>query len=204
MIDDCQMTTVSDDDDDEGPSSPESAYNESDLMHVAMDDEVTAQLAAAGPVGVAAAAAIASAKKRKRPHSFETNPSIRKRQQNRLLRKLRVSFFFKFYTPTCPTLITYFNQIYFQSIIFTNKNHYFSQNYSKPYTNSQPVSVNKPSYWWPPLANQTPATKYSVPNRWKTLFAISKALSWRNLNRHWPSKHHHRFKKTHRCSNCRR
>ena len=42
-----------------------------------------------GPVGVAAAAAICSAKKRKRPHSFETNPSIRKRQQNRLLRKLR-------------------------------------------------------------------------------------------------------------------
>lgn len=39
-----------------------------------------------GPVGVAAAAAIATAKKRKRPHSFETNPSIRKRQQTRLLR----------------------------------------------------------------------------------------------------------------------
>lgn len=89
MLDDCQMQ--SDDDDDDGPSSPESAYDENDLMHVAMDDEVTAQLAAAGPVGVAAAAAIASAKKRKRPHSFETNPSIRKRQQNRLLRKLRVS-----------------------------------------------------------------------------------------------------------------
>lgn len=44
-----------------------------------------------GPVGMAAAAAIMSAKKRKRPHAFETNPSIRKRQQNRLLRKLRVS-----------------------------------------------------------------------------------------------------------------
>ena len=39
---------------------------------------------------MAAAAALVSAKKRKRPHSFETNPSIRKRQQNRLLRKLRV------------------------------------------------------------------------------------------------------------------
>lgn len=89
MIDDDHMT-MSDDDDDDGPSSPESAYD-GDLMHVAMDDDVTAQLAAAGPVGVAAAAAIASAKKRKRPHSFETNPSIRKRQQNRLLRKLRVS-----------------------------------------------------------------------------------------------------------------
>lgn len=45
----------------------------------------------AGPVGMAAAAAIASSKKRKRPHSFETNPSVRKRHQNRLLRKLRVS-----------------------------------------------------------------------------------------------------------------
>ncbi|KAL0850765.1 hypothetical protein ABMA28_006702 [Loxostege sticticalis] len=54
-----------------------------------MSDEVTKQLAAAGPVGMAAAAAIASSKKRKRPHSFETNPSVRKRHQNRLLRKLR-------------------------------------------------------------------------------------------------------------------
>ncbi|EFX65763.1 hypothetical protein DAPPUDRAFT_65254, partial [Daphnia pulex] len=42
-----------------------------------------------GPVGMAAAAAINSSKKRKRPHSFETNPSIRRRQQTRLLRKLR-------------------------------------------------------------------------------------------------------------------
>lgn len=41
---------------------------------------------AKGPVGVAAAAAIASSKKRKRPHSFETNPSIRKRHQTRLIR----------------------------------------------------------------------------------------------------------------------
>lgn len=47
-----------------------------------------------GPIGMAAAAAIASAKKRKRPHQFETNPSIRKRQQTRLLRKLRVSSLF--------------------------------------------------------------------------------------------------------------
>ncbi|CAH2007881.1 unnamed protein product [Acanthoscelides obtectus] len=80
----------SDDDEDNIPSSPGSAYEEnSDLMAAAMGDEVTAQLAAAGPVGVAAAAAIVSSKKRKRPHSFETNPSIRKRHQNRLLRKLR-------------------------------------------------------------------------------------------------------------------
>ncbi|KAK5639595.1 hypothetical protein RI129_012087 [Pyrocoelia pectoralis] len=84
------LSGASDDDDDNCPSSPGSAYEETtDLMAAAMGDEVTAQLAAAGPVGVAAAAAIVSAKKRKRPHSFETNPSIRKRQQNRLLRKLR-------------------------------------------------------------------------------------------------------------------
>lgn len=86
------LSGPSDDDDDNCPSSPGSAYEEGgDLMTAAMGDEVTAQLAAAGPVGMAAAAAIVSAKKRKRPHSFETNPSIRKRQQNRLLRKLRVS-----------------------------------------------------------------------------------------------------------------
>ncbi|KAI7692712.1 DNA-binding protein P3A2 [Sarcoptes scabiei] len=72
------------------PSSPESDdFNDSDLLASASQDEVTAQLAAAGPVGIAAAAAIATAKKRKRPHSFETNPSIRKRQQTRLLRKLK-------------------------------------------------------------------------------------------------------------------
>nr|CAD7257233.1 unnamed protein product [Timema shepardi] len=125
------MNHMVSDDEDGCPSSPGSAqFNDSgDLMAAAMNDEVTAQLAAAGgvvtdgsenmdcvggvqavervggaaganaeerykcrlnsPVGVAAAAAIVSAKKRKRPHSFETNPSIRKRQQNRLLRKLR-------------------------------------------------------------------------------------------------------------------
>ncbi|XP_057339180.1 DNA-binding protein P3A2 isoform X2 [Microplitis mediator] len=91
-----RMDRLTDDDDDE-PSSGSEAYDDGDLMQQAMDDDVTAQLAAAGwqykcangPVGVAAAAAIVSAKKRKRPHSFETNPSIRKRQQNRLLRKLR-------------------------------------------------------------------------------------------------------------------
>ncbi|XP_065202270.1 DNA-binding protein P3A2-like isoform X2 [Planococcus citri] len=92
------------DDDDDGGMSSDSNHSQDDysgtsvdLMAAAMGDDVTAQLAAAGwqkqhlhgPVGMAAAAAIVSAKKRKRPHSFETNPSIRKRQQNRLLRKLR-------------------------------------------------------------------------------------------------------------------
>ncbi|CAH1393780.1 unnamed protein product [Nezara viridula] len=84
------LAVHSDDDDDGCMSSHSSDYgNSTDLMTAAMGDDVTAQLAAAGPVGMAAAAAIVSAKKRKRPHSFETNPSIRKRQQNRLLRKLR-------------------------------------------------------------------------------------------------------------------
>lgn len=82
------MDRISDNDDDD-PSSGSEAYEDGDLLSAAMGNDVTAQLAAAGPVGVAAAAAIVSAKKRKRPHSFETNPSIRKRQQNRLLRKLR-------------------------------------------------------------------------------------------------------------------
>ncbi|XP_022914789.1 DNA-binding protein Ewg isoform X5 [Onthophagus taurus] len=83
------LSGPSDDDEDNCPSSPSSYDEGADLLTAAMGDEVTAQLAAAGPVGVAAAAAIVSAKKRKRPHSFETNPSIRKRHQNRLLRKLR-------------------------------------------------------------------------------------------------------------------
>lgn len=44
-----------------------------------------------GPVGVAAAAAIASYRKRRRPHQFETNPATRKRQHTRLLRKLKAT-----------------------------------------------------------------------------------------------------------------
>ncbi|XP_046840579.1 DNA-binding protein P3A2-like isoform X2 [Xenia sp. Carnegie-2017] len=72
------------------PSSPESAtFDDSDLLNSSVTDVVTNQLAAAGPIGVAAAAAVATGRKRKRPHSFETNPSIRKRQQTRLLRKLK-------------------------------------------------------------------------------------------------------------------
>ncbi|VDH98992.1 DNA-binding protein P3A2-like [Mytilus galloprovincialis] len=73
------------------PSSPESSFDANDLYSNAVNDDVTAQLAAAGPIGVAAAAAIASARKRKHPHHFETNPSKRKRQQTRLLRKLKAT-----------------------------------------------------------------------------------------------------------------
>ncbi|XP_022822393.1 DNA-binding protein Ewg isoform X2 [Spodoptera litura] len=90
QVDGCGLSGASDDDDECASSPTGSAYDDSaDLIKNAMSDEVTKQLAAAGPVGMAAAAAIASSKKRKRPHSFETNPSVRKRHQNRLLRKLR-------------------------------------------------------------------------------------------------------------------
>ncbi|XP_062374020.1 nuclear respiratory factor 1 [Sardina pilchardus] len=78
--------------DDDSPSSPDDdAYDDSDILNSTGTDEVTAHLAAAGPVGMAAAAAVATGKKRKRPHIFESNPSIRKRQQTRLLRKLRAT-----------------------------------------------------------------------------------------------------------------
>lgn len=91
------------DDDDMGLTSESSNISHDDLnesneiMSAAMREEVTAELASAGwskeqlngPMGMATASAICSGKKRKRPHSFEANPSMRKRQHNRLLRKLR-------------------------------------------------------------------------------------------------------------------
>ncbi|XP_017852678.1 DNA-binding protein Ewg isoform X3 [Drosophila busckii] len=88
MLDDDIQSLPTDDEDDDLISSEGSLYD-ADLNTITVNDDVANQLAAAGPVGVAAAAAIASSKKRKRPHCFETNPSVRKRQQNRLLRKLR-------------------------------------------------------------------------------------------------------------------
>ncbi|XP_016939069.2 DNA-binding protein Ewg isoform X2 [Drosophila suzukii] len=88
MLDEDIQSLGSEDDDEDLISSDGSLY-EGDLGSMPVNDDVAHQLAAAGPVGVAAAAAIASSKKRKRPHCFETNPSVRKRQQNRLLRKLR-------------------------------------------------------------------------------------------------------------------
>ena len=65
---------------------------------MAVPAAIASQLASAGTTGMAAAAAISSTKKRKRSHSFETNPSIRKRQQTRLLRKLRVCVTFDYST----------------------------------------------------------------------------------------------------------
>ncbi|KAI4803067.1 hypothetical protein KUCAC02_006625 [Chaenocephalus aceratus] len=78
--------------DEDSTSSPDDdPYDDTDILNSAGTDEITAHLAAAGPVGMAAAAAVATGKKRKRPHVFESNPSIRKRQQTRLLRKLRAT-----------------------------------------------------------------------------------------------------------------
>uniref|UniRef100_A0A8C5L3A5 Nuclear respiratory factor 1 NLS/DNA-binding dimerisation domain-containing protein n=1 Tax=Jaculus jaculus TaxID=51337 RepID=A0A8C5L3A5_JACJA len=75
----------------------DTSYDDSDILNSMAADEVTAQLAAAvashilGPVGMAAAAAVATGKKWKWPHVFESNPSVRKRQQTRLLRKRRAT-----------------------------------------------------------------------------------------------------------------
>ncbi|XP_070490462.1 DNA-binding protein Ewg isoform X2 [Chironomus tepperi] len=91
MVDEGGISDTSSDFDSR-PSSPD-GEGDGNLLTEAMENEVTAQLVNAGVVGIAAAAAITSSKKRKRPHSFETNPSIRKRQQNRLLRKLRQTIF---------------------------------------------------------------------------------------------------------------
>jgi len=79
------------DEEDNMADDDEDSFGEDDEMMGVSD--VTSQLAAAGwrhgPVGVAAAAAIASSKRKRKSHTFETNPSIRKRQQTRLLRKLK-------------------------------------------------------------------------------------------------------------------
>lgn len=124
------------DDSDGVPSSPETQpFDENDLLSSAhCTDEVTAQLAAAGenwlssrvtssvrlagklnhnalhigPAGVAAAAAIATGKKRKRPHSFETNPSVRKRQQTRLLRLEEALFLRCFLASNKPDVYGFF------------------------------------------------------------------------------------------------
>ena len=85
----------SDDDDDGGGggmSANASSLDQSDLL--VDSNDVTVQLAAAGPVGVAAAAAVATTRKRRHndeTYTFETNPSVRRRQQTRLLRKLRAT-----------------------------------------------------------------------------------------------------------------
>lgn len=132
-------------DDDDSSHDDGSNYDEApNLMDVAMENEVTAQLVAAGVVGVAAAAAITSSKKKKRPHSFETNPSIRKRQQNRLLRKLRVRI-----RPGSQFSV----------------GSEFSFDCSKRFTNTRHELDNRLSFWWQHLANQITFIKCLAPSR---------------------------------------
>jgi len=91
VITETHHINIDEDEDEDDDMDDGDSYGDEDEMMGASD--VTNQLAAAGwqngPVGVAAAAAIASAKKKRRNHAFETNPSIRKRQTTRLTRKLK-------------------------------------------------------------------------------------------------------------------
>ena len=76
--------------DPDSESSEESDLDEGELIAEANQDELTSQLASAGTVGIAAAAAVTTVRKRGRSKwAFETNPAVRKRQQTRLLRRLR-------------------------------------------------------------------------------------------------------------------
>merc|ERR1719419_1903225 len=78
-----------DEDDDDMNDDGDDSFGEDEDDMLGGGSELTTQLAAAGPVGVAAAAAIQSTKRKRKSHAFETNLSIRKRQQTRLLRKLK-------------------------------------------------------------------------------------------------------------------
>lgn len=82
--------------DDPALDSEASDEDGNELINYANQDGAIASLAAAGlytsPVGIAAGMAIASgSKKRKKNHSFETDPSIRKRQQTRLINRLKAT-----------------------------------------------------------------------------------------------------------------
>lgn len=95
-VDDLTDDSDTEEDDDDGNSDLDQINDsQSDTTNDGLSNsninhnDIQEKLAMAGPTGVAAAAAIASTRKRKRPHSFETNPSVRKRQQTRLIRKLR-------------------------------------------------------------------------------------------------------------------
>ncbi|XP_071057171.1 DNA-binding protein Ewg-like isoform X2 [Onthophagus taurus] len=81
----------SDSDDEETTSSSQTSFDEEDdSITSVIGHEVTTELAVSGPVGVAAATAIASVKSYKKPHLFETNPIVRRRQRTRLFRKFQI------------------------------------------------------------------------------------------------------------------
>ncbi|XP_078731108.1 nuclear respiratory factor 1-like isoform X4 [Lampetra fluviatilis] len=85
--DEPSSSSADDDDDDDGYD--DGGDGGGGVLAPSVADQVTAHLAASGPVGLAAAAAVATGRRRRRLHAFESNPFVRKRQQTRLLRKLR-------------------------------------------------------------------------------------------------------------------
>lgn len=89
MLDvDADLRGMSDDDDSLGE---EESFVAANLIHGGgIEDEIAESLNASGTMpGLAAAAAVVTSRRRQRPHKFETNPSTRKRQYTRLLRKLK-------------------------------------------------------------------------------------------------------------------
>ena len=73
------------------PSSVDSNFDSSELLNTdeLQQDEMTTRLSRAGPIGIATAAAIMTGRKRKRQHTFESNPALRKRHCSKLVRKLK-------------------------------------------------------------------------------------------------------------------
>lgn len=85
--DDDQGATMTDDDDSFGEDE---GFSTSDLLQASIQDEITTSLTSAGTIpGLAAAAAVVTSRRHQRPYKFETNPSNRKRQHTRLIRKLK-------------------------------------------------------------------------------------------------------------------
>lgn len=124
---------------------------------------------------MAAAAAIVSSKKKKRPHSFETNPSIRKRQQNRLLRKLRVGIFgLIMCIVSCSVCQDILQMFYFCS----------KQSKSLP-----PGLVNKLLFWLLHLESQTLVLNALVQSPWKMWLVFEYKLSLFNRVDTCPIKH---------------
>ncbi|CAK8675934.1 DNA-binding protein P3A2-like [Clavelina lepadiformis] len=76
--------------DDENDVEEEESFTTAELLNVTEQDHVSTSLVESGTIpGLAAAAALVTSRKRQRPYNFELNPSARKRQHTRLIRKLK-------------------------------------------------------------------------------------------------------------------
>lgn len=75
---------------DEDSLGDDDAFSSSHILNSPLQDDITNSLTAAGTMpGLAAAAVVVNARKRQIPYKFETNPSTRRRQHTRLIRKLK-------------------------------------------------------------------------------------------------------------------